>query len=83
MAREPLSTKLARESMVEAQAELKRARAQVEFLGNALSAKVERYHALRVAHGDCNAATGFSAMQQEIEAINRNLAAIAQASIPE
>ena len=67
--------------LTEAQTQLRRAQAQVRFLGEALTAKVERFHALKVAHGDCNASTGFTAIQQEIDAINGQLNAIAQADI--
>jgi len=104
MAREALSTRLARANMklsdatdreqrtakkaekistelTEAQTALRREQAKVQFLGDNLTKIVERFHSLRVVHGDCNATAALAAMQQEINGYNGQLNAIAQADI--
>lgn len=72
---------LKQQELTDCQQQLRRTQAQVEFLGGALSNMIERYHALRVAHGDVNAANGFTQIQQHVEGVNTQLQQIAKADI--
>lgn len=69
--------------LTDCQYALRRTQAQVEFLGTQLASMVERYHGLRVSHGDANAAIGFAQIQQHIEGINNQLQQLAKAEIQE
>lgn len=58
--------------------ELQSTRQQRDFLGSQLSDRITRFHAARVAHGDCAFDAAGAAIRAEIDALERNCGAIAQ-----
>lgn len=60
--------------------ELQSTRQQRDFLGSQLSDRITRFHAARVAHGDCSFDAAGGAIRAEIDALERNCGAIAQSA---
>ena len=58
--------------------ELNATRQQRDFLGSQLSDRITRFHAARVAHGECTFDTAGATIRAEIEALERHCGAIAQ-----